>query len=259
MRTPGLSRSIASALLLALAGCTPEVDVASQQRQAGDEQWKKGAYQEAAAAYEKSLAADPKQEKVLERLAMCRVRLDDRNAAATTLLKVLDLKTDAAGKAEVYRNVAGVYLQGQDAEHAEKYLQEIVKLLPNDEAALTWLGELAAQRGGARSNDAEAVPEQLDLALGYYDKLIALKPDSLPMLAHKRIVLTKYVNHITARLKAFAESQKAKGKAKPDAEAVTRIEKLKTRDAELRATLAEVEAKVAALRKKPADKPATAK
>jgi tetratricopeptide (TPR) repeat protein len=256
MRTLGRLHPIAAlSLALSLAAgpaCMPEADVAQKERQAGDEQWKKGAFKEAAAAYQRSLEANPKQEKVLEKLAMCRVRLDDKDGAAAALLKIIELKPDGPARVEVYRNVAGIYLQAQDAENGEKYLKEVLKLVPNDENSLTWLGELAAQRGGARANDAEAQPDQLDLAIKYYDQLIALKPDSTQPLAFKRIVLTKYVNHIAQRLRAAADSQKGKGKAKATPEDEERIAKLRARDAELRPMLAEVDAKLVALRKKAA-------
>jgi tetratricopeptide (TPR) repeat protein len=243
---------VALALVALATACSPGVDPAAVQRQKGDELMAKSDFAGAAAEYARSLEANPKQEKTWEKLAMCRLRLDDRDGAAAALLKTLDFKADVAQKAEVYRNAAGIYLQAQDGEKAEKYLQEVLRLLPDDENSLTWLGELASQRGGARSNDGEAVPEQLDAALRYYDRLIILKPDSPVPYIHKRIVLTKYVLHYTARKKAAEQALKHKKKAE-QAEALERMAGLQTRIDELRRTLDEVTKKLTELRKpKPA-------
>jgi tetratricopeptide (TPR) repeat protein len=242
------SRGIGLALAFLAMACAEKPDPVVVHRDAGDDRYRKGDYAAAAAEYQQSLAVAPKQESVLEKLAACRIRLGDRDGAAAALLQTADLKKNPAQRAEVYRNVAGFYLQSPDRDRAETYLLEVLKLAPDDDATLSWLAEIEATRGGARANDAPAVPEHLDAALAYYDRIIALRPDSLVPWAHERIVLTKYLQHVVSRRQAAEQSLRWK-KRDQALETRTRIAQLQAKADDLQRALDKVNRRVAELRK----------
>jgi tetratricopeptide (TPR) repeat protein len=244
MRCRGTGLLLAS---IALA-CTPKPDPAAVHRDAGDERYRKADYAAAAAEYQQSLAANPKQEAVWEKMAASRLRLDDRDGAAAALLRTLDFKRAAAPRAEVYRNVAGFYLQSPDRDKAEGYLLEVLKLEPDDDSTLSWLGEIEAERGGARSQDAPAVPEHLDGALRYYDRLIALRPESMNPYVHKRVVLAKYLGHLASRRQAVEQSLRWKKRGE-QVDARARIAELQGRYDELAGVLEGVNRRIGELRR----------
>lgn len=246
-----MARSKVLALLLAglaAAACNSAPDPATVSRQQGDDLFKKSDWAGAAASYQKSLEANPKQEKLWERLAAAQMRLEEREKAAQSLLKTLEFKKDAAQKAEVYRGAAGVFLQSVERDKAKPYLLEVLKLEPKDDATVSWLGELAAFRGGARSNEMPAVAEDLDEALKWYGRLIELKPDARTAYAHKRVVLVKYTNMLLERQRAALESARQKRKA-DQAEARERAAALGARAQELAGQVAEIDRKLAELKK----------
>ncbi len=207
----------------------------------------KSDFRGAAAEYAKSVALDPKQAKVWEKLAFCRVKMGEKDAAAEDLVKLADLKTESAQKAEVLRNAAGIYLQGPDQAKAERYLLEAVRLDPNDEASLTWLGELASANGGARFDMATAVPAELDKALGFYDRLVALRPDAGAPYANRRIVCVKYLGYLGEQ-KSKEEARLRKG-GKDAADAKERLARIEAKSADLRRIYEDSNAKLASLKK----------
>ncbi len=233
---------------LALGACTPAPDPATVERHAGDDHYKKQEWTQAAAAYRKSLEANPKQEKTWEKLAASLMRAEQREQAAQALVKTLEFKKDAAQKAEVYRSAAGVFLQSAERDKAKPYLLEALKLEPRDEASISWLGELSAFRGGARSNEMPAVAEELDEALIWYGKLTDLKPESRPAWAHKRVVLVKYTNLMIERQKAALESARQKRGAERE-EAKARAEGFAQRSEALKKQVEEIDRKLAELKK----------
>lgn len=182
------------AVLALLAACKPDPSI--EHRKAGDDLLSLSNFKGAAEEYEQSLALDPKQVKTWEKLAFCRVKTNENDKAAEALVKTVPLMPDDRARAEVYRNAAGVYLQTPERPKAERYLLEAVRLDPKDEASLTWLGEIASQAGGARAQWEKAVPEQLEKAVGYYDRLIELRPDGAAAHTNRRIALTKWVAHL---------------------------------------------------------------
>jgi len=215
---------------LALAGA-PACDEgpkgpAAEHQKKGDEFLAASDYTKAAEEYGKSLAADPKQEKVWEKKAFSHKEAGDMAAAEEAILKTLDFKADAAKKAEVYANLAGIYMSKNDMEKAEKNFNEAVKLNPNDTGSLKWLGELAARKGGARDMKAPPVEEHLKKAAEYYDKVIALEPNDSGTYVNKRIVVGKLME---------AERLKKEAAAKEAEEAVTAKDKAKEDDAKARA------------------------
>ncbi|HEY6099729.1 MAG TPA: hypothetical protein VIW03_09885 [Anaeromyxobacter sp.] len=237
--------ALALAPLVLLAACKP--DPATVHREAGDDLLRKSDFAGAAAEYARSVALDPKQPTVWERLAFCRVKTGEKELAAEGLVKLADLKPENAQKAEVFRNAAGVFLQGPDRARAEPYLVAAVRLDPQDEASLTWLGELASEKGGARLDVATAVPEELEKALGYYGQLVALRPDAMAAHANRRIVLVKYLGHLAEERRREAARLRRGGRDAPGTrEVVARVD---AKYAELKRMLDEENQKIASLRK----------
>jgi tetratricopeptide (TPR) repeat protein len=244
----------AAALALGLASsCKP--DPATEHREkainfANQSQWK-----EAIDEYALSLQADPKQEKLWEEKAYAHMQLQEDAPFEEAMSKLAELKPDNVKKAEIYRNIGGVYVQKGNADAAEKSFMKAIALNPKDDQSLGWVAEIWAQRGGARAMGVPAKPEALDKALEYTDKVIALKPDETAGYINKRIALTKYIDYWTqqkaaADKEAIAEKDKAKRQeflAKGDA-ALPNIEKYKK-------MLDDTSAKLAEAAKKPQPAP----
>lgn len=229
---------------VALLAC--KRDPAIVLREQGDDLLQRSDFQGAAAEYEKSLAADPKQDKVWEKLAFCRVKTGEKDRAAEALAKLADLRATPAEKADVLRNAAGVYLQTPEQDKAEKYLLQVVHLVPADETSLTWLGEMASQRGGARIELAPANPAELDKAIGFYGQLIALRPDSKPAHANRRIAVTKYLGWISDEKWKQQNAVKRAGRdAAAAAAAREKLAQLDVKAAELKKLLDESNARLA--------------
>jgi tetratricopeptide (TPR) repeat protein len=236
-------------LVVGLAGC--KEDPAETHRLKGNELFKKEQWSQAAEEYRLSLQADPKQEKLWDKVALAHVRARQTDQAVQALLATLDFKPDPQKKADVYRNVAGMLLQGPKPFDAEKYFIEAVKLDPKDDSSLLWLAEMESQRGGARSMQAASVREHLDKAITYYDQIITAKPESLIAYINKRIALLKLLNDEkkqkeTAETVAVAYRRDA-GKKK---EALTRAAEHQARIDELQSKVDELSAKITELQKK---------
>ncbi len=242
--------ALALPLAIALSCSLPPAAV---QRDRGDDLLQKSDFAGAAAAYQKSLELDPKQEKIWEKLAFCRVKTGEKDLAADALVKLAELKPDAKQKAEVFRNAAGIFLQTPDQAKAEKYLLESVRLDPADEASITWLGEIASERGGARLQDQTANPAELDKAIGYYDRLIQLRPEGKAAHANRRIAVLKYLGWLDdERHREQARLSHARRDATAAADARDHLARIDTKTAELKRLLDESNAKLAPARKGPA-------
>ncbi|MCP3100861.1 tetratricopeptide repeat protein [Myxococcus sp. K15C18031901] len=201
--------------VLSLGGvvaCSEEPDVAKQHRVKGTNHLAKKEFKEATAEYALSLQADPKQEKVWEKKAFAHMELGETDKAAEAVLKILELKTVPAEKVETYVTLASMYMKGNDLDQAEKYFGEAFKLDPKNETALGWIAEIYAQRGGARSMAAPIVKDALEKALGYYDQVIALNPNSANTYLNKRVVMGRLMEY-ERQQKEMAESE-AKENAK---------------------------------------------
>lgn len=241
---------------LALVGATAcekgEPEAVTVPRGKGNELLNANKYAEAAEQYALSLQADPKQEKVWERKAFCHMKAGDMDKAEESLLKLLEFRTEPAQRLEVYRNIASMYLQpgASNSEKAEKYFLEALKLKSDDEASMGWVAEIHAQRGGARNMNAPAVPAELDIALGYYDKLIEMKPNVPDMLFNKRIALIRYMDY-EKKAKDAAE-QEAKDNAKDAtkvAEAKAKADAAQAKFDELKGKMDAVTAKLVEINK----------
>lgn len=219
-------------------------------REQADDLLQRSDFAGAAAAYEKSLALDPKQDKIWEKLAFCRVKTGEKDRAAEALLKLAELKSTPAEKADVLRNAAGMYLQTPEQDKAETYLVQVVKLVPADETSLTWLGEMASQRGGARMDLAPAMPGELDKAIGYYARLVALRPDSKPAHANRRIAVVKYLGWVSDEKWKQQSALKRAGRDPAAAAAAReRLAQLDAKSAELKKLLDESNARLAPQKK----------
>jgi tetratricopeptide (TPR) repeat protein len=181
-------------------GCKPEPDPAQIHRQAGDLSLRDGRWSQAAKEYGESLDAAPAQEKVWERKAFAHMQAGELDAAEAALLRTLEFRAEPERKAEVYRNVAGMFLQKNAPERAEKYFAQAAAADPRDALSIQWLAEMASQRGGARDGRAPLVAEELQKALGYYDQALAVRPDDSALLIGKRIVLAKFLEDERLRL-----------------------------------------------------------
>ena len=86
-----------------------------------------------------------------------------------------------------------MYVEHKEFDEAEKAFAEAVRFDPRDELSLSWLGEFASARGGARSMTDPPDPVWLTKAIAYYDQVISLNPDNLFAYVNKRIAITKYI------------------------------------------------------------------
>ncbi len=226
---------IALTTLLVLSSCKDEPFAIARLK--GSELLKKNDFEGAAVEYEKSLELKPDQDtKVWDRAAFANMKAGNLDRAAELLMKSMDRRADPAAKLDTLRNIAGMYKEGGDLENAEKYFQKAVEQDPKDEQSLKWLAEISSVRGGARAQAAEAHPEFLQVALTRYDAVMALNPMAADAYVNKRIVLIKYIEHLTKQkvsLLADAEAQKADKEAydsmqEQATDTQTRIDELKT-------------------------------
>jgi tetratricopeptide (TPR) repeat protein len=180
-------------LSIVLTGCSKPDDPAVVHRSLGNEYARKADWAAAAREYGLSLQANPRDRKVWELKANAHLRLGQVREAAESLAKPAEYTTDPAEKAECYRVIAGMYVEQREFEEAEKAFAEALKFDPRDELSLSWLGEIASARGGARSMSAPPDPVWLTKAIAYYEKVISLNPENLFAYVNKRIAITKYL------------------------------------------------------------------
>ena len=99
-------------------------------------------------------------------------------------------------RADLYREIAAMYMGAAgDFDAAEAWYKKALELEPKDDRIVSWLAELSAIRGGARSQTAEVKPEHLELALTRYDEAIALNPTQLSNYINKRIIFVRFVDY----------------------------------------------------------------
>jgi len=226
------------------------LDRAGEHREKGDELLAKDEYEAAAAEYTLSLNADPKQDKLWEKKAGVLLNAGKTDQAAEALLKLLDFASSPKEKSEIYRKVANIYLGAKKPDEAEKYFLEALKVDPSDTDSLSWLGEIASTRGGARAAQMRAQPEHLAKAIAYYDQAIAIKPAEPIPYVNKRIALFKWFGH-EQRLKQEAEQdlRAARGNRAKVEQAKGQIAEHEARAADLKRQIDELGVKVAELTK----------
>jgi tetratricopeptide (TPR) repeat protein len=193
---------------LAVSGCKKEPTPAEIHKTKGNALLNESKWTEAAEEFRLSLEADPKQEKLWEKRAYAHMQAGDMDAADAAILKLLDFRTETDKKAEVYRNLASLYMQKNNWEKAEKYFNEAIAIDPKDDVSLAWIAEIYSQKGGARNMKQLAEPAMLDKAIEYYDRVIAVKPELPNTYLNKRIVMAKYMEYV--RLQKEAKEQEAR-------------------------------------------------
>jgi tetratricopeptide (TPR) repeat protein len=182
-----------SALSMVPTACSKADDPAAVHRALGNDHARKLDWAAAATEYGLSAQANPRDRKVWELKANAHMRLGQLREAAESLAKPAEYTSDPNEKAESYRLVAAMYVEQREFVEAEKAFTEAVKFDPRDENSLSWLGELASVRGGARSMKDPPDPVWLTKAIAYYDKVISVNPENLLAYVNKRIALNKYV------------------------------------------------------------------
>ena len=182
-----------SALSIVPTACSKSDDPAAVHRALGNDHARKLDWAAAATEYGLSAQANPRDRKIWELKANAHIRLGQLHEAAESLAKPAEYMSNPAEKAECYRLVAGMYVEQREFLEAEKAFLEALKFDPRDENSLSWLGELASVRGGARSMTEPLDPVWLTKAIAYYDKVISVNPENLFAYVNKRIALTKYV------------------------------------------------------------------
>ena len=178
---------------IVLTGCSKSEDPAAVHRALGNEYARKAEWASAATEYGLSLQANPRDRKVWELKANAHLRLGQLKEAAESLTKPAEYTSDPVAKAECYRLAAAMFVDQKAFDEAEKAFAEAVKLDPKDENSLSWLGEIASARGGARSMSDAPDAVWLMKAVGYYEKVISVNPENLFAYVNKRIALTKYM------------------------------------------------------------------
>ena len=86
-----------------------------------------------------------------------------------------------------------MYVEHREFGEAEKAFAEALKFDPRDELSLSWLGEFASVRGGARSAKDPPDPAWLTKAIAYYDQAILVNPNNLFTYVNKRVAINKYI------------------------------------------------------------------
>jgi len=180
-------------LSIVLTGCSKSDDPAAVHRALGNDRAREADWAAAAREYGLSLQANPRDLKVWQLKANAHLKLGQLREAAESLAKPAEYTSDPAVKAEAYRLVASMYVENKQFGEAEKAFAEALKFDPRDELALSWLGEIASARGGARSATDPPDPVWLTKAIAYYDQAISVNPDNLLAYVNKRIAIHKYV------------------------------------------------------------------
>jgi len=180
-------------LSIVLTGCSKPEDPAVLHRALGNEYARKADWAAAAREYGLSLQANPHDRKVWELKANAHLRLGQLRQAAESLGTQAEYTSDPIAKAEAYRLVASMYVEHREFGEAEKAFAEALKFDPRDELSLSWLGEFASVRGGARSAKDPPDPAWLTKAIAYYDQAILVNPNNLFTYVNKRVAINKYI------------------------------------------------------------------
>ncbi|MFO0758607.1 MAG: hypothetical protein U0359_19090 [Byssovorax sp.] len=188
--TKGFAWFLGAIALLGVA-CSSKPDPAEVHRDAANEALNAGDWARAAQEFDASLKINPAQAKVWERKAYAHMKAGEIDPCEAALLKQAELVSEPSKKAAVYRNIAGVRMGAGQSAKAEPWFAKAVELDPNDDQSLQWLGEIYSLRGGARDMNATPVPDTLEKAVAYYDRLIKVKPDSSVAYLNKRIALNR--------------------------------------------------------------------
>jgi len=235
-------------LSIVLTSCSKPEDPAVLHRALGNEYARKADWAAAAREYGLSLQANPHERKVWELKANAHLRLGQLRQAAESLAKPAEYTSDPIAKAEAHRLVASIYVEHREFDEAEKAFAEAFKFDARDELTLSWLGEFASARGGARSMRDPPDPVWLMKAIAYYDQAISLNPNNIFTYVNKRIAINKYIV-FEQQEKALAERlmQLERRDASKVAAALTRLTESTARIEDCEKEIAELSKKITEL------------
>ncbi len=251
MKAPRSIALFLGASLIAATACDSPYfnrnDPARIHRNKGIEAFKAQKWDEAADEWAKSLAAKPEQPELYEKQAYAAAKAGRYDEAAQTMLKTVALKgNDDKERLDIHRRIASMYLQNGKIDKAEEYFKKILEQAPNDDSTMVWLAEIHSTLGGARSGAAPADLGQLEEALAYYDKALAINPENLTPTVNKRIALLKMRDHWQLKKNAAdkEEAELPKRDKKGKAEAHARSVEAQAKIDELQPNLDAVSARV---------------
>lgn len=236
------------ATLIVTAACK-KPDPAVVHNKKGDQLYEQGNFEAAAKEFGLALEINPNQDKLWEKKAAAYMKAGNTDEAAAALVRASE-HSDPKAKADRYRTIAGMYVETRHPEKAEKYFAEAVKIDPNDDVSLQWLGEIYSTRGGARAAKAQAIPAELEKAIGYYDQAISISPAALIPYVQKKIAMIKFAQHEQQQADAADREAIERKKDKPRAaEAQARAAQHRTRAEELKKQVDDLTGKISEIQK----------
>jgi tetratricopeptide (TPR) repeat protein len=238
---------LAALPVVALVSC--KEDPAETHHRAAVELYSKGDFAKAAAEYDEVFKLNPKlDEKIQKKGAQAWAKAGQFEQAAAILQRLASQK-EGPEKLAAFKELAGFYMStANDLDEAEHWYAKILELSPQDAEATSWLAEIAAIRGGARSAAKVAEPEMLDLALSRYDKVIALKPEDPAPHVNKRIVYIKYLDYLEKqRVASLADAETNKADKEVAGDFMNKAEELKGRHETMKGQLDEVTKRIGEL------------
>jgi tetratricopeptide (TPR) repeat protein len=190
-------RNHAITALLGLTCCLTacKEDPAEAHHRVAVEAFAKGEFAKAAAAYEEVIKLNPDlDERVQKKAASAWAKAEEYEKAAA-LLERLAAKKTGDEKIASELEIAGMYLQtARDLDQAETWFKKVLAKAPKHEAALSWLAEISAVRGGARNAAVEAKPEHLDEAS--YDIEVNPTATGVPEVLVRDLVVELDLGHL---------------------------------------------------------------
>ena len=236
-------------LLVTLLSC--KEDPAEAHHRLAVDLYAKGDFAKAAAEYDEVYKLNPKlDEKIQKKGAQAWAKAFQYDKAAAILQRLADQK-EGPERLNAYRELAGFYMQpANELDEAEHWYNKILSESPQDAEALSWLAEIAAIRGGARSSAKPADAAMLDLALERYDRVIQQNPVNVAPHINKRIVLIKYLDYLEKqRVASLADAEANKADKDVAGDFKKKAEELKARAEAMKVTLDEVSKRIGELNK----------
>jgi Ca-activated chloride channel homolog len=148
-------------VLLAAALLAGAVAAADEQLN-GDDLYKQGRYEDAAAKYKIELSRDPSSALLHTNLGCALYHLGRHDEAIVELRSALQLKTEPAQAARIHYNIGNCYFSTNRIDEAIKSYKEALRLNPNDRLAKYNL-EIALKRNNEppkRSGNPQSQPDQ---------------------------------------------------------------------------------------------------
>lgn len=246
-----LGRSTVLLLVSVVVATSCKEDPAETQHRQAIELFAKGDFAKAAAAYDEVYKLNPKLDpEVQKKGAMAWAKAGDFDKA-TAILERLASQKEGTERLKAYKELAAFSMQpANDLDAAERWFGKVLAETPQDPEALSWMAEIAAIRGGARSAAKPADAAMLDLALQRYDQVIALTPNDVAPHINKRIVMVKYLDYLEKQRVASLADAQANAADKVVAEDFRKkADELSSRASALKGLLEEVNQRIGELNK----------